>query len=78
LRDATLALILLLAPLAAPAAALPVAVQEEGGAEEARDYAVREAAAPELAEFRGGHDGVILTLALIAAIVILVWILIPW
>lgn len=47
--------------------------------EELRAYARREAAAPGLEDFEGGHGaGVILAIAVIAAIIILVALIIPW
>ena len=49
-----------------------------GTAVEESAYAEREASSPDLEEFRGGDSGVLLTIAVLAAIVIILAILIPW
>jgi hypothetical protein len=46
---------------------------------EVRGYAEREAASPGLEDFEGGElGGLIIALAVIAAIVLIVWIIVPW
>ena len=43
-----------------------------------QEYAQREAASAELEDFEGGAHGLVIALAVIAAVVILVAILVPW
>ena len=66
--------ILSVALLAAILAPLAVGAQEP--APEAIDYAHREAV--ELEEFAGGHSGLVLAVVLIAAVIILIAVILPW
>jgi hypothetical protein len=47
-------------------------------ATELQDYAQREAQAAALEDFEGGHAGVVLAVVVIAAVVALVALIIPW
>ena len=61
--------------------AVPADVAQDavpGTALEESAYAEREARSPDLEEFRGGADGLILGIALIVALVVILAILIPW
>jgi len=45
---------------------------------ELQDYAQRDAGSVDLEDFAGGHSGVVLAIVLIAAVVVLVALLVPW
>lgn len=56
----------------------PAAVALELPQDGIQDYAQRDADAIGLADFEGGHAGVVLAIVLIAAVVVLVALILPW
>jgi len=61
------------APMALDAQPAAMAAQD---AAEFQDYAQREAV--NLEEFTGGHHGVVLAIVLIAAVIVLIAVILPW
>jgi hypothetical protein len=64
-----------LAPLPALAQSTPVS-QDDAAA--LQDYAQRDASAQGLADFSGGHAGLIVLIVVLAAAIIILAIIIPW